>query len=186
MSENIKLVAYRIKELREIMDYSVEEVAKMLSMSVEQYNEYESGNTDIPISVLYEISNQLGVELTTILTGEEPRLKKYSFVKNGQGIDIERSKQYKYKNLAYKMQNKKSEVLLVTVDPAENGDTEIHLNTHPGQELDYVLEGNLVIKVGDAELVMGVGDTLYYDSTCPHGMKCIGDKPAKILTVITA
>ncbi len=184
MSENIKLVADRIKELRDIMGYTVDEFSKMLDMSKEKYEEYESGNTDIPISVLYEISNQLGVELTTILTGEEPRLKRFSFVKNGEGIDIERSKQYKYKNLAYKMQNKKSEVLLVTVDPAN--DDEIHLNTHPGQELDYVLEGNLVIKVAGTELVMGVGDTLYYDSTCPHGMKCIGDKPAKILTVITA
>jgi len=185
MSENIKIVANRIKELREIVGYTAEEFSKMLSMTVDEYLEYESGNTDIPISVLYEISNQLGVELTTILTGEEPRLKRYSFVKNGEGIDIERSKQYKYKNIAYKMQNKKSEVLLVTVEPDEK-DSTIHLNTHPGQELDYILEGEVVIKVADTEIVLGVGDTLYYDSAYPHGMKCIGDKPAKILTVITA
>ena len=56
MSENIKIVANRIKELREIVGYTAEEFSKMLSMTVDEYLEYESGNTDIPISVLYEIS----------------------------------------------------------------------------------------------------------------------------------
>ena len=61
----------------------------MMAMSKEEYEKYESGKTDIPISVLYEVSNQLDVELTTILTGEEPHLKRFSYVKNGEGIEIE-------------------------------------------------------------------------------------------------
>lgn len=185
MSENIKMVANRIKELREIIGYTLPEFSKMLNMTLDEYSPYETGNTDIPISVLYEISTQLGVELTTILTGNEPRLKRFSYVKNGEGINIERSKQYDYKNIAYKMSGKKSEVLLVTVSPEPN-DSDIHLNTHPGQELDYILEGEVVMKVADTELVCGVGDTIYYDSAYPHGMKAVGNKPAKILVVITA
>ena len=184
MSENIKVVANRIKELREVVGYTLDEFSKMLNMTLEEYSQYETGDTDIPISVLYEISTQLGVELTTILTGNEPRLKRFSFVKNGEGIVIERSKQYDYTNIAYKMSVKKSEVLLVTVRP--EGDDQIHTNTHPGQELDYILEGEMILKVADTEIVCSKGDAIYYDSAYPHGMKAIGDKPAKVLTVITA
>lgn len=184
MSEKNKIVANRIKELREIVGYTTEELAKMMAMSKEEYEKYESGETDIPISVLYEISNQLDVELTTILTGEEPHLKRFSYVKNGEGIDIEKSKQYEYKNIAYKMQNKKSEILLVTVRPDDKDET-VHVNNHPGQELDYILEGTVVAKVADVELKLNAGDTLYYDSAYPHGMKAV-DGPAKVLVVITA
>ncbi len=182
MSDKNMIVANRIKELREVVGYTIEEFSKMMAMSKEEYEKYESGKTDIPISVLYEVSNQLDVELTTILTGEEPHLKRFSYVKNGEGIEIERSKQYEYKNIAYKMQNKKSEVLLVVVKPEE--DDSFHINTHPGQELDYVLEGSVVAKVADTELMLGAGDTLYYDSAYPHGMKAV-DGPAKILVVIS-
>ena len=162
MSDKNMIVANRIKELREVVGYTIEEFSKMMAMSKEEYEKYESGKTDIPISVLYEVSNQLDVELTT--------------------IEIERSKQYEYKNIAYKMQNKKSEVLLVVVKPEE--DDSFHINTHPGQELDYVLEGSVVAKVADTELMLGAGDTLYYDSAYPHGMKAV-DGPAKILVVIS-
>ena len=70
----------------------------------------------------------------------------------------------------------------MVVKPEE--DDSFHINTHPGQELDYVLEGSVVAKVADTELMLGAGDTLYYDSAYPHGMKAV-DGPAKILVVIS-
>ena len=66
MSDKNMIVANRIKELREVVGYTIEEFSKMMAMSKEEYEKYESGKTDIPISVLYEVSNQLDVELTTI------------------------------------------------------------------------------------------------------------------------
>jgi len=183
MSENIKQIAQRIKALREIEGYSLEDFAKELSIDVIRYAEYEKGETDIPVSFLYEAANKLNVDLTTLLTGTQPRLMMYSLVKKGEGLDVERSKQYKYKNLAYNFQHKRAEPFLVTVEPiAEN--EPIALNSHPGQEMDYILEGSVIIKVGDNEITLNEGDTLYYNSNYPHGMKAIGGKPAKFLAII--
>ena len=183
MSEELKQVAMRLRAIREIAGVSADTLAIELELDPKQYEIYESGETDIPVSILYAVANKLGVELVSILTGGEPHLHKYSLVRNGEGLDVNRSKQYKYKNIAYKMQNKKAEPFLVTVDPSPE-DEPIHLNVHPGQEIDYILEGSVIIQIGNNKITLTEGDTLFYDSTSPHGMKAVGDKPAKFLAII--
>lgn len=183
MSENIKQVAERLRELREIEGISAQSFAKLLNIDFDTYLEYEKGETDIPVSFLYDAANKLNVDLTTLLTGSSPKLHIYSLVKNGEGLDVERSKQYKYKNLAFNFIRKKAEPFLVTVDPLPD-DAPISLNSHPGQEMDYVLEGTLIVKIGDTTLTLNEGDTLYYDSSFPHGMKAANGKSAKFLAII--
>ncbi len=183
MSDQVKLIAQRLRELREIKGISVQSFAKELHIDTDIYLAYENAESDIPVSLLYDAAGKLDVDLTTLLTGREPKLHMYSHVKNGEGLDVERSKQYKYKNLAYNFLNKKAEPFLVTVDPLPD-DAPISLNAHPGQEMDYVLEGSLMVQIGEAMLVLSEGDTLFYDANYPHGMKAIGGKPAKFLAII--
>ena len=52
------------------------------------------------------------------------------------------------------------------------------------QEMNYVLEGRLLISVSGKELVLGVGDSLYFDSGLPHGMKALDGKPVRFLAII--
>jgi mannose-6-phosphate isomerase-like protein (cupin superfamily) len=90
---------------------------------------------------------------------------------------------YTYWNLAYKFHRKKGEPFLVEA----NSDTEsrpLSLNTHPGQEFDYVLEGRLLISVGGHETELGPGDSIYYDSNEPHGMKAVGGGRARFLALV--
>ena len=44
------------------------------------------------------------------------------------------------------------------------------LTTHAGQELDIVIDGKLKVQVGEHYEVLGPGDSIYYDSSTPHGM----------------
>lgn len=183
MSEQIKLIAKRLRELREIENISIEEICTKLDVDAQTYSEYESGQSDIPVSFLYNLASVFKIELTALLTGKEPHLNIYSVVRNGEGLDVERSKQYKYKNLAYKMLNKKAEPFLVVVDPIED-DKLVPLNAHDGQEIDYVLEGSVCVHVGEYQIVLNEGDTIYYNSKYPHGMRALGGKQAKFLAVI--
>lgn len=183
MSDQIKQIAIRIRDLREISGLTVEVLAKELNISKETYMEYESGNVDIPVSFLYELANKFRVELTAILTGEDPKLRAYALVRNGKGVSVERRKEYKYQSLAYNFAHKKAEPFLVTVD-ADSDDAPIHLNSHPGQEFNYLLEGSLKIIINNHEVILNAGDSLYFDSGYSHGMKALNGKPAKFLAVI--
>jgi transcriptional regulator with XRE-family HTH domain len=183
MSDQIKQIAARIKELREIAGLSAEALAKELNITTETYQDYESGNKDIPVSFLYEISNRFKVELTAILTGEGPKLHSYALVRKGKGVNIERRKQYKYQSLAYNFINKKAEPFLVSVEP-EPEESPIHYNSHPGQEFNYVIEGTLKIIINGHEMILNEGDSLYFDSSSEHGMKAMDKKCAKFIAII--
>jgi transcriptional regulator with XRE-family HTH domain len=90
MSDQIRQIAIRIKELREIHGITLESLAKEFEITKEQYEEYESGEIDIPVSFLYKIASKFNVELTAILTGDNPKLQAYCLVRKGKGVSVER------------------------------------------------------------------------------------------------
>ena len=182
MSAKIETIAARMRELREISNLSVEETAKMLNITVGEYTAYEDGSTDIPIGFLNNFANKFSVDLTELLTGESPRLRRYFLVKKGKGVNVERRAPYRYQSLAYNFINKKAEPFLVTVHPS--GDAEVPKNSHPGQEFNYVLEGTLLIMIDNKEFVLNKGDSIYFDANLQHGMKALGDKTAEFLAII--
>ncbi|MDD2523801.1 MAG: cupin domain-containing protein [Endomicrobiia bacterium] len=183
MLENIKQIAQRIKELREISDMSVESMSKELKIDVDKYIEYESGDIDIPVSFLYEIAGKFNVELTVLLTGEEPKLQRFSVVKKDKGLSITRRKEYKYQDLAFNFMHKKSEIFLVTVDP-ENKEKTITKYAHVGQEFNYILEGQMKLFFKDQEIILNSGDSIYFDSGYEHAMIALGNTQLKFLAVI--
>ncbi|MBQ2818443.1 MAG: helix-turn-helix transcriptional regulator [Clostridia bacterium] len=183
MSEHIMGIAARIRELREISDITIEEMANNLNVSVETYEAYETGLIDIPISVLIAISECFNVEVGALLTGGDPRLVMYSVTRAGKGVDMAHSFGYKYQSLAYNFSGKVAEPFQVTIEPNQTN-TPISQNAHSGQEFDFVIEGTLRVVINDNEIILNAGDCIYFNSIYPHGMEAYGDKPAKFLAIV--
>jgi len=179
MQDKIKQVASRIRELREIFGASVPELARAFQVPEQDYLQYESGTVDIPVGILYQIAQRFQVELTTLLTGEEPRLHTYALTRAGQGVSVDRRKDYQYRSLAYNFIHKRAEPFLVTVDPGPE-----HFNSHPGQEFHYVLSGTLRVLLDQHELILEPGDSLFFDSSVAHSLTALHNAPAQILAVI--
>ena len=56
------------------------------------------------------------------------------------------------------------------------------LITHKGQEFNLVLEGTVIVTLGDKEFVsVNAGDSIYFNPTIPHGQRCGGDVKARFL-----
>jgi len=122
--------------------------------------------------------------MTELLTGSKAKLTKYSLVKRDKALDVERSKEYRYKALAYGFDKRKMEPLMVYVDPRdENSPREF--NSHDGNEFQYCLEGRYEAHIGGHIVVVEKGDSLYFDSKHPHFMKALDDQPAVILIVVS-
>jgi mannose-6-phosphate isomerase-like protein (cupin superfamily) len=182
MNETIRQIADRVRGLREIAALSVETCAKDLGIPVETYRKYEGGAIDIPVSFLYQVAHKFQVELSSILTGEEPRLHIYSVTRNGRGVKVQRHEDYSYQSLAFNFIHKKMEPFLVTVDPMPESAPQQH--SHPGQEFEYLLEGTLRVVVGGHEVVLAPGDSIYFDSRHPHAVMAVGNAPARFVAVI--
>jgi quercetin dioxygenase-like cupin family protein len=87
---------------------------------------------------------------------------------------------YFYESLAPDKANRLMEPFMITLTPAE----EVEPSTHDGQEFLFVLEGKILVKVGEQKEYLEPGDAIYYDSTEPHFVKCAGGREAKLLAVL--
>ncbi len=183
MPGKVEQIAERIRELRGIAGISLESLAKGIGVPPETCRDYESGKVDIPVGVLYEVAGFFKIDLTEILTGEAPRLHKYSVVRKGRGIEVERRAPYRYQSLAYNFLHKKAEPFLVEAWPQPEG-AAVPMNSHPGQELDYVLEGRLLVVIDGHEIELEEGDCVFFDSGAQHGMKALGGSAARFLAII--
>jgi mannose-6-phosphate isomerase-like protein (cupin superfamily)/DNA-binding XRE family transcriptional regulator len=183
MTDQIKLIAERMKDLREISGTSIETLAAAIGVTPDMLLQYESGTVDIPVGILSKIAHKNGIELSALLSGENPRLRVYCVVRNGKGLNVERRKQYKYEHLAYNFAHKKAEPFLVKIDPCPDN-TPMEFNTHPGQEFNYVLEGTMKVVIDGHEIVLEEGDSVYYDSGYQHAMKALKNKPVTMLAIV--
>lgn len=181
MNEEMKQIAARITELRDIFGFTEEEMAKEVGVSLQEYRSYEEKGENIPISVLYHISQKFGVDMNEILTGKASRLNTYEICKRGRGRTIDRFEGYMYESLAPMFSRKIMEPLLVTLNP---GDRQAAMVTHKGQEFNLVLEGTVAVTYDGVEHVLDAGDAIYFDPTHPHGQKAIGGCKARFLTII--
>ena len=57
-------------------------------------------------------------------------------------------------------------------------------SVHDGEELIYVIDGEVKIVVEDKVEILSLGDALYLKSTSPHVVITNNDKPALILAVM--
>ena len=182
INEEIKAVADRLIGLREIMDVTVEEAAGVCGISIDQYKKYETGTVDIPVGVLQSMSKKYGIDLGTLISGKEPHMHSYCLTKKDKGLSVTRRSDYKYQALAAGFQNRKADPFIVTITPDET--KEMHFNSHPGHEFNFMIEGSMKLVVDGKELIVEEGDSVYFDGTKPHGMKALNNKNAKFLAII--
>lgn len=182
MDEQIRQIADRLRGMREVLNISPEEAAKTCVLTKEQYLDFESGNVDIPVSILHRMARKFNLDLTTLLTGEEPHMHSYTLTRKDKGISVDRRKAYKYQALAGNFLNRKGDPFLVSVEPKK--ELAVDYNTHPGQEFNYLIEGRLKIFIGSKEMILEPGDSIYFNSGLPHGMLALENKPAKFLAII--
>jgi quercetin dioxygenase-like cupin family protein len=183
MADEVREIAARVRVLREIEEISGETLAKELGFAPAEYNNWESGVAEFPIGVLVELANRFGVDLTELVSGETSRLKTYCVTRADHAPEVSRRPVYTYWNLANNFHRKKGEPFLVEAKADTEG-RPLSLNTHPGQEFDYVLSGRILISVGGHETELGPGDSIYYDSNEPHGMKALGGQAARFLAMV--
>ena len=122
------------------------------------------------------------MDFTEIVTGVPARLDTYHIVRRGEGRVVNRNPEYHFEDLAFRYADKIMQPLLVTLEPT---DAPAKLITHPGQEFNLVLEGTVVLCIGEKEFQLHAGDSIYFNPTLPHGQRCGGAEKARFVTVIT-
>ena len=171
MENMIREVASRIRETRLICEISEEEMASCTGVSVDTYRALESGSMDMTFTFIYKCAARFGIDTTDLLKGESPTLEEYSITRAGGGLPIARRKGFRYNNLAPLFKNKIAEPFRVLARyNEEEANAPIKLSHHEGQEYNYIISGKLKVSLDGHEEILLPGDSIYYDSSKPHGM----------------
>jgi len=180
-------VALRIREMREIVGYSVAEMAEKTEISQALYTEYETGTADLPFSFMHKCAKIFGLELTELLEGHSAKLSGYAVTRKGKGMVTASEDGITIQDMAAMFRQKLATPYYVTYQYSEDlQDEPIHTTTHDGQEFNLVLKGAMRIKVGEHEETLREGDSIFYKSSTPHGMIAIDGTDCVFLSMIMA
>ena len=181
----IKEMAERIKELREIEGLTAAEMAVKTGVSEQEYINCENGLSDLNFAFIYRCAAAFNVDVTDIIAGQSPKLKSYTLTRSGNGQKIEQAHGMTYYNLAASFKNRIAEPLYVCSKYREEAqDKPIEVTTHDGQECDIVIKGHLKVQIGDHSEILGAGDSIYYDSSTPHGMIAVGGEDCHFYAMV--
>ena len=181
----IKEIAGRIKELREIENLSVSDMAQKTGVSEAEYLACENGESDLHFAFIYRCANAFNVDVTDIIEGYSPRLRSYTVTRRGEGQRIEKAHGMTYYNLASAFRNRIAEPLYVkSVYDPEAQNRPIECTTHSGQECDLVISGHLKVQVGEHAEILGPGDSIYFDSNTPHGMIAVEGEDCTFYAIV--
>ncbi|MBR6004592.1 MAG: AMP-binding protein, partial [Clostridia bacterium] len=182
---SLKETAGRIREMREIMGFTVEEMAEKTEVTPEQYLVYEKGGADLPFTFIHKCALAFGIDITAIIEGRTTHLASYTVTRKGMGHETAKEEGISIKNLAPKFKNKLAEPYWVTYEySAELQNKPIHTTKHSGQEFDLVISGSLLVQVGSNKEVLHEGDSIFYNSATPHGMIAVDGKDCTFLAFV--
>jgi transcriptional regulator with XRE-family HTH domain len=182
-------IGERIRGLRKAKGLSIAEVAEQSGISESTINGIERHMISPPLGNIVNLAKVFGISVGEFFgeSGDSP----YCIVRSGDRKTVSRfnstdskSGGYSYQSLGYKKKNRHMEPFLVTINPTESQQTEP--NQHIGEEILFVLEGKVEIKLLDQKEILNPGDSIYYDSTMPHVVSCHGKEPATMLAVVYA
>jgi quercetin dioxygenase-like cupin family protein len=189
MQDQIKSVGDRIKCLRLERRKSVAEISSESGLPESTIEAIEDLKLSPPLGNIVSIAKALRVTLGDLFgdNADSP----FCIVRSDDRKTVSRfgeaggkSGGYQYESLGYQKQDRQMEPFLVTLAP--NQQRQVAANIHDGEEILFILEGEVEISLGDYTDILKPGDSIYYDSTLPHVVSCHGDVPAKMFAVIYA
>ena len=167
----LKEMAARIREMREIIGYTTEQMAEATGVTVAEYESVEAAATDPTFNFLHQCAITFGVDINALLEGHSAHLSGYEVTRAGQGPVTATESHMTIRNQAAMFKDRLGTPYWVTYKYDEKlMDQPIATTTHAGHEFDIVLKGSMKIRVGDHVELLNEGDSIYYKSSTPHGM----------------
>ena len=183
----LKKIALRIREMRQIMGYTTAQMAELTEISEPTYCSYEAGDVDLPFTFIHKCAKVYGIEITDILEGHSAKLSGYTVTRKGDGLITAREDGTTIQALASQFRNKLATPYWVTYQYSDElQKAPIHTVTHAGQEFDMVIKGALRFRIGEREEILREGDSIFFKSSTPHGMIAIDGSDCVFLSVVMA
>lgn len=182
--DNISYIGKRIKEIRLSKALKLVEAADMAGVSKGLLSRIENGRTIPSLPVLFNIIDALGEKPVTFFEPIDYSSNSpfYMLIRKEdyQPIEKEDSVGFHYYSV---MSRSFSDITfsVVLLQLAPNARRE--MVTTDGMEFIYLAEGSIDYKLGEIDITMNEGDSLFFDGRVPHVKINKSAKTARILVI---
>ncbi|BCA78631.1 cupin domain-containing protein [Desulfuromonas sp. AOP6] len=181
-------IGLKIRRMRQERRMTLQDLAEGTGLSKPLLSQIENEQVIPPLATLLRISKAFKVEIHTFFQ-EEGDTEKCILVRAGESRQLRQwSKHgdprppYSYHSLAYGKKNRHLEPFVVEFEARQWRD-DLQVN-HDGEEFLFLLEGQLEFRYGDQVMQLNPGDSVYYDSSEPHGYIATTDLPTRAVAVL--
>jgi len=182
--KGIEDIGERIRKLREEKGLSLEELSRLTGFEVEFLSSLEKNEAQPQLGTVIKLSKALDSAFGRLVSRVGDKL--YSITRKDERRTVSRSTShtgkeqvYIYKSLAPDVKGRHMEALMVQLEEVPTKD----ISVHEGEEFIFVLDGVVVLEIGEDSFELEPGDTAYYLSTTPHHIAAKSGK-ATILAVL--
>jgi transcriptional regulator with XRE-family HTH domain len=182
--KGIEDIGVRIRKLRQEKGLSLEELSSLTGFEIGFLSRLEKNEAQPQLGTVIKLSKALDSAFGRLVSGVGDKL--YSITRKDERRIVSRStsqtgkKQvYIYKSLAPDVKGRHMESLIVQLEEV----SEKEISVHEGEEFIFVLDGVVVLEIGEDSFELDPGDTAYYLSTTPHHIAAKSGK-ATILAVL--
>lgn len=173
-------VAQRIRALRRRSHLTLDALAARVGVHKGHLSRIERGQKAPSLATLEGIAMGLGASMSELF-GEKAAADDVIVARAGTRIT---TRDAGYAVHALLPAEAGRAAALYMVEPGETFLTEDR-PTHGGQEIAYVLAGEVELVVADRSVALGIGDCATYDGGLPHRLRRLGSAPASVLVIIT-
>ncbi|KAA0891285.1 helix-turn-helix domain-containing protein [Oryzomonas rubra] len=184
-------IGQKIRGLRQQKRLTLQELSDLTTLSKPLLSQIENEQVVPPLATLLKIAKGLKVGIHFFFEDESNRqgyvmtkreaLPEFETVQRPIINDV--SRPYVYHSLAQGMRHKHMEPFLVEFDTC-SWDERLFFKHEGDEEFLYIVAGELDLHYNNEVIRLRAGDSIYYDSSQPHGWVAVGEEKAKAVAVL--
>ncbi|MEW5912598.1 MAG: XRE family transcriptional regulator [Thermodesulfobacteriota bacterium] len=181
-------IALKIKEIREARGLTLANLGEKTGLSKALLSRIENNRSSPPIATLSRIAQGLGVPLTIFFNEHEQEIPKYVLTKKNERKPVVR-RAGNIGFIYYLLSGLKGPHLIdafIVHHPPASQKTAKPLFDHPGEELLFILRGEVEFTYGKEKIRLSAGDALHFDPSFPHRAQNAGEVETECLVVVVA
>jgi quercetin dioxygenase-like cupin family protein/DNA-binding XRE family transcriptional regulator len=158
----------RLRSIRLNRHLTLQQVADQCDCTRSLLSKIENGRTCPPVATLTRIAQALGTTVAALIEDQSAETCTHTRARDITAKSLVTTRAgYAFHCFAGHRGAKRMQPYLFV---ARRGQIKNETLTHAGEEFVYVLDGRMEYRVGDVRYELGPGDSLYFDSSEPHGL----------------
>lgn len=175
-------MALHLKILRVQSGLTLEDLARDSGLTRSYLSKVERGISTPSIESALSIAKALGVSVDRLF-GQQPEEDVIAIVRGNGSIAGDPTT---HLSLVAGGLNRDRAMRAFVVRPGKTQKRGRIMSHHEGEEILFVLTGDIEMQIGGRRERLSPGDCVHFDSTIPHKLTALTDEPASALVVIAA